>query len=166
MLTLFGLSVKREPDNFPINGETYCFTDKRVSPKRFKLNANQLCDCKESFKMQPEYKSAWLTALRSGEYLQGQSCLHEEIETGAEELKHFYCCLGVYCEVRHIPGVEIVNAAATRYKARWSYANEVLYLPLKLIPEVGGQSYQTTLASFNDAGWDFDEIANLLELCF
>lgn len=43
-------------------------------------------------KMDPELKQKWIAALKSGEYKQGKSCLHDvEQDT--------YCCLGVLNEV-------------------------------------------------------------------
>lgn len=40
--------------------------------------------------MEPELKSKWVAALRSGEYRQGKDALHKD---GA------YCCIGVLCKV-------------------------------------------------------------------
>lgn len=40
--------------------------------------------------MTPELKAKWITALRSGEYTQGQNYL---------KANGNYCCLGVLCEV-------------------------------------------------------------------
>jgi hypothetical protein len=48
----------------------------------------------EKRKLHPARKAAWLYALRSGDYLQGQGQLKIETEEGPR-----YCCLGVACEV-------------------------------------------------------------------
>lgn len=42
--------------------------------------------------MNPVAKELWVKALRSGEYKQGLSCLHNVDENS-------YCCMGVLCEV-------------------------------------------------------------------
>lgn len=45
-------------------------------------------------KMNPKVKQAWIDALRSGKYKQGEGYLAQK---AGEET--FYCCLGVLCEL-------------------------------------------------------------------
>lgn len=47
--------------------------------------------------MKPEVKIAWVDALCSGEYVQGRHSLNRN--------NHYFCCLGVLCEVAHKRGV-------------------------------------------------------------
>lgn len=45
------------------------------------------------YKLEPELKTKWLLALRSGRYTQGQGYLKQWMETGEPRWTH--CCLGV-----------------------------------------------------------------------
>lgn len=51
-------------------------------------------------KLNPEIKTKWLEALRSGEYEQGKGYLHYE-----DQGEQHYCCLGVLCEIAVEQGV-------------------------------------------------------------
>ena len=48
-------------------------------------------------KMNTERKAAWVKALRSGEYKQGDAALR--MNDDHEEGKYKYCCLGVLCDL-------------------------------------------------------------------
>lgn len=50
--------------------------------------------------MDPEIKSRWLAALRSGDYLQGMSRLKTIVDENTR-----YCCLGVLCELAAAEGI-------------------------------------------------------------
>lgn len=51
--------------------------------------------------MNTEQKTAWLEALRSGEYAQGSRALATDIGDG----QYAYCCLGVLCDLAVKAGV-------------------------------------------------------------
>lgn len=87
------------------------------------------------FKLDSEQKTIWLNALRSGKYLQGKGQLQFE---GINS----YCCLGVFQEVCSIEN------------------RDGCYLPHKVIPD----SIQIDLATMNDSGKSFEEIANYIEI--
>ena len=105
-------------------------------------------------------QKAWVEALRSGKYAQGKDylCLDNRL-----------CCLGVLCEVAKESGLPVT---VFEKDGERSYDQESLYLPdsvqawvgltskqglIKSRPTVGG------LANANDSGWQFAEIADLIE---
>lgn len=57
-------------------------------------------------------QQAWVDALRSGEYQQGEGTLERIItaDDSAEETGRCYCCLGVACRVAEEAGVSIKRA--------------------------------------------------------
>jgi hypothetical protein len=67
-----------------------------------------------------------VTALRSGEYVQGKNCLHA-VETGTDGIKkHTWCCLGVACDVAAKAGLEMSRVL---YDGRESFDGSDGYLP-------------------------------------
>jgi hypothetical protein len=58
--------------------------------------------------MKPEFKTAWIAALDSGEYRQGTAWLNQ-IDKG-------YCCLGVLCEVAGAQWSESPRTSECWYK--------------------------------------------------
>jgi len=55
-------------------------------------------------RMEPGIKAQWLSALRSGEYKQGQGKLAKVAKSGEKQ----YCCLGVLCDIavrNKVPGL-------------------------------------------------------------
>ncbi len=139
-------------------------------------------------RMNPERIGKLTTALRSGEFQQGKSMLHNVHNDT-------YCCLGVACEVYRretgdgewegsgrSPGAE-----ANKYDR---FLGADLCLPVKVAewyglidpdvdgPPMGvnsispkvramiisGETYDTPLANLNDdQGWTFEQIADVLE---
>ena len=101
-----------------------------------------------------ELRTAWLEALRSGEYKQGIGKLcNSNLD---------YCCLGVLCEVAGIPKVEEDDLFTFNYFAAG--------LPPALMEKVGlrtplgeAKDKKNSLSGLNDNGTPFSEIANLLE---
>lgn len=71
----------------------------------------------------------WMTALESGEFLQGQSALHYQVMDGPVKM----CCLGV---VSHLMapkcGVEVIM-----FGDSWRYDNQGGYLPGKVLRYLG-----------------------------
>ena len=111
--------------------------------------------------MKPEIKERWVKALRSGEYEQTTGILHGD---------EGYCCLGVLCDLY-----------AKEHDVFWNYNSntmrydmfgEDLNLPLKVVewasvnrnPAVVQEGMGTTTLSFmNDGGFDFNQIAQIIE---
>jgi hypothetical protein len=128
-------------------------------------------------KMNPEVKALWLKALRSGEYAQSTGALCNLKNVGTESRDEYavkgYCCLGVLTDLAvkagvvewerersgdglPVQGVREINTVVTALTPQkvvdWAgleWAN----------PMVRGQS----LASMNDQGKRFEEIADVIE---
>jgi hypothetical protein len=108
--------------------------------------------------MNPKIKQKWLNALRSGEYQQTQERLRKE---------DGFCCLGVLCDL-YIKENNVEwqhNEVDGYFYGKHSYS-----LPLSVVewsgvedsnPFVNGQT--SSLASLNDKGSTFIEIADLIE---
>ena len=122
--------------------------------------------------MDSSFKQMWVRALRSGKYEQATGALRREVG---------FCCLGVLCDVfdtdKWNVGIDDDDG-----DERWSYgyeddnfifkANEVLPMHVARIagldtqnPEVpyGIEGEMKSLASINDNGATFAEIADLIE---
>jgi hypothetical protein len=132
----------------------------------------------------PEIKERWLEALRSGEYKQGRKLLSSVAEDGTVS----YCCLGVLCELAHQSDLvtKVATAAqdgAVQYRGAGLGSDgpqgSTAYLPYDVmkwagLPDSEGyipQSPQedhlpTSLASMNDTGFTFAEIADVIEARF
>lgn len=101
-------------------------------------------------------QQAWVDDLRSGNFAQGRSKLHNN---GA------FCCLGVLCN-RYTPVEEVKvdeGSGSTRFYG------EASYLPTEIRKELKMRSYNgnidgASLASLNDDGSSFAEISDLIEL--
>lgn len=57
-------------------------------------------------RMNPEVKTKWLAALRSGNYKQGRMALKRGVGDGTAD----YCCLGVLCDISGLGAWEIGRA--------------------------------------------------------
>ncbi len=119
-------------------------------------------------KMNAAVKGKWLDALRGGKYKQGRYALRNTVFGGQDT----FCCLGVLCELAVEAGV--IDAPAL--DGGWWYAGgEAAILPRKVMNWAGlvSQSglYSTKndeecLASDNDNGMTFEEIAKIIEKHF
>lgn len=112
--------------------------------------------------MKHNIMEAWVEALRSGKYIQGQGRL-------AEGNKH--CCLGVLCELAVDAGVikkrqpddagivyglhSIISLPASVMEWAGVHSTHGLLTPANGSPII--------LSNENDEGKDFGEIANLIE---
>lgn len=128
--------------------------------------------------MVPEIKEEFLVALRSGKYKQGQSYLRDSEDC--------YCCLGILCEIAVrrgvIPEPTIRDEAAPidsdgTPKKVYFYVNDPKdfwenesrsVLPKVVMSWSGietemGSFDGTSLASLNDNGKSFAEIADIVE---
>ncbi|MCH7541603.1 hypothetical protein IH981_02400 [Patescibacteria group bacterium] len=97
----------------------------------------------------------WVEALRSGDYAQTTSVLHNI---------HGYCCLGVACELYikdgHDLGVDIDVEGTYRYNGSKNYLPIVVQEWLKL-RRASGEMSDESLADHNDAGVSFSNIADI-----
>lgn len=106
--------------------------------------------------MNPEIKTKWVAALRSGEFEQG----HRQLRKG-----NTFCCLGVLCELyrretgdgtwenNHFLRISDVLPSRVSIWAGLSESN----------PTVEGITCDTSLAERNDAGVTFSEIADIID---
>ena len=132
--------------------------------------------------MDQEIKTAWVTALRSGEYKQAQGFLKRGYDDGSVN----YCCLGVLCEVVKNFGIEFnseVNLLAYDAGTYTTYDGQQGSLPMEVSGRadispngqfVGVVAYESpndgktydanSLVDLNDsAKWNFDKIADMIE---
>ena len=91
--------------------------------------------------MTPEFKAAWVAALRSGKYEQGRGALR----TGDT-----YCCLGVACD--------LIDPIAWDGRT-W---RDCAFDNIGLLPFIARGSAET-LADLNDSGDTFAQIADFIE---
>lgn len=140
--------------------------------------------------MNPEIKTEWVAALRSGQYIQGRDYLHWRNQ-------NLWCCLGVLCDIAEKHGVVASkpspNTLVTRFYdpanddegngdhstgelplavARWAgFTKEASGdgdLPITTNPCVtyvdeDGNEQRDSLAEINDSRYAFDYIAALIE---
>lgn len=126
--------------------------------------------------MDAAIKDAWVEDLRSGKYEQGKSVLRTETDK--------FCCLGVLCEIAVmndvIPAPELTGAeyrygdpSGDRSAAvlpgvvqDWSGLFDGLpYAPAELVNDTGDELY-VDLASLNDGGMPFPQIADVINYFF
>ena len=99
----------------------------------------------KEYKLPKEFAEKWVSALRSGEYKQSKSYLKSDFG---------YCCLGVGCKLKGHEDFELFGKP---------------YPSVKMLSEVFQYSehYQLNmyayLASLNDSGKSFEEIADWIE---
>ena len=129
-------------------------------------------------KMNTQIKQKWIDALRSGKYEQGSEKLRSV--TG-------YCCLGVLCDLYsqehnvkwEFRGNEETNLQPMDY---WYFDEQSEFLPYSVMdwaklkthnPTVrvhcedsddeDTRYYTDEIANVNDSGYDFSQIANIIE---
>lgn len=134
-------------------------------------------------KMNPEIKTLWLSALRSGEYEQTTGVLHRGAADDSDAPG--FCCLGVLCDLAVKNGVipeptfrDDKNALSygTRPQCGIEGCEECMNGSIGLLPtevrEWAGMAdasgnlpeKNTTLAELNDSGdYDFAGIADIIE---
>lgn len=106
----------------------------------------------------------WVEALRSGKYEQGKNALCRDDK---------YCCLGVACEVALQNGVVITKSTRnitahnqtfveTLFNSSWAYLPPEVQNWLGLKNDRASFNL-TGLATMNDAGYSFEEIADKIE---
>ena len=127
--------------------------------------------------MKKEVAKKWVKALRSGKYKQGDGCLKQ---TNLKKNKTYHCCLGVLCE--------LYNEQMTKSKKKklndvvdkhglHSFDKEVEVLPDNVKEwaglfgkngsfsdeQINSDNEYASLASMNDLGCSFKEIAKTIE---
>lgn len=120
--------------------------------------------------MNKEIKAKWIEALRSGKYKQGKAALRTE--------NNEYCCLGVLCELAVNEGV--INPPVVKEDDNFTARSRIYsfegcggYLPKAVqtwawLEDDDGRFMSVingldNLASLNDHGTSFEEIAKVIE---
>lgn len=102
--------------------------------------------------MKPDAKAQWLTALRSGDYQQGQGYLRQGDQ---------YCCLGVLCDLYgKAVGPEWEDSGEVY---SMFHCDTVLPLKVQVWAGIPGKPNPLDLAALNDSGATFEELANIIE---
>lgn len=105
--------------------------------------------------MDADLRREWLAALRSGKYRQGEGSLRV-----CSNSRPSYCCLGVLCRTmgaRWIDGFPKINKIVLEHE-------EDSYLSAAALKITGlDRATQETLATMNDSGTPFKEIADYIE---
>ena len=121
--------------------------------------------------MNQEIKAQWITALRSGDYRQGQGALRRK--TDGEDT---FCCLGVLCELAVEAGV--IEAPKYSTTGVWGYGapahmGATSVLPMEVQEWSGvdscgmfGGVVECSLTELNDNGTVFSRIADVIEAKF
>ena len=104
----------------------------------------------------------WITALRSGKYIQGKDDLRSFAKD--KDTPERFCCLGVLCDI--LDNTKWNKKLAGIYKEnRWLYIDQGGYLPTKIREMVGlSTKEENGLVLMNSAGKSFNEIANYIEM--
>ena len=126
--------------------------------------------------MNPQIKSQWTQALRSGEFLQGNSKLRDFHPTQGD---HTFCCLGVLTQlfINEHPDACWAQSPSFRERANLEVNGVIFatsYLPFPVAQWAGLDSghvpvqplgRDTSLAYLNDQGTSFEKIADIIEEC-
>lgn len=115
--------------------------------------------------MNPDIKESWVAALRSGKYEQTRGYLHV-VESVSDKNPEGFCCLGVLCDLVE---QEIRFPVTVQLEGSTGFEIELFdgvgsCLPASVKYHTG-LSYDdaATLASMNDKGASFVEIAYFIE---
>jgi hypothetical protein len=113
-------------------------------------------------RMRADVKAQWVAALRSGEYQQGRGLLHYH-DGNADRM----CCLGVLSHLAY--EAEVCDREADE-DGEFTYSGSNNYLPYPVVDWAGLDTHNPgvleepkNLANLNDAGFTFDQIADLIE---
>lgn len=117
--------------------------------------------------MNPEIKSRWIAALRSGDYVQTTGRLRRGTDTGPQ-----FCCLGVLCELAvQADVVRVTDDGTDRYTDPDDDMPRKTSLPLAVLRWAGITNRMphvtlngTSLVQLNDVErLSFDGIADVIE---
>ena len=117
--------------------------------------------------MNPEIKTQWVTALRSGDYQQGHGILRSSLTEGSVPK---FCCLGVLCEIAVKANV-IPEAQYDGFYYTYGTRDDKrsAYLPAVVMEWAGLDNENPIcgtdrLANLNDNDNTFEQIADAIEV--
>lgn len=106
-------------------------------------------------KLDGEWRTKWLEALRSGRYAQTTTQLRSDDGVG-------YCCLGVACDVFDPDKWHLASGAGN--VDGWGWDGSYGDLPVWMCASIGlHRDAESDLITMNDNGKSFDEIADWIE---
>lgn len=126
--------------------------------------------------MNPDIKKLWVDALRSGNYVQGKSCLRKPSRTDSKVIEH--CCLGVLCDLYvkqdTVNGSYWDNSPRDYFVLNEAGQETSAYLPSSVMEWAGLElhnprvkfkgDHETTLTNLNDnRDHSFKQIADAIE---
>lgn len=115
-------------------------------------------------KLPKDFKRNWIEALKSGKYKQGDGALRASVkddETGKKSIKH--CCLGVACAVAGATGI-LDKGFITNDGLEKKLIKSINKVPAILQSDkLEGNDIPNVLASLNDEGKSFKEIAKVIQ---
>jgi len=104
--------------------------------------------------MKKDIADKWVKALRSGEYEQGRDHLKRANK---------YCCLGVLCEISGLSKWDGKSSGINSYFHSDALLPNEIQTWAKMKSFGGRLRNGTTLTSLNDSGFNFDNIADIIE---
>lgn len=120
------------------------------------------------FKLDPDFKAAWLAALRSGNYRQGKFKLRKPDDRDPDT--QLFCCLGVACDITGEPTAELALPLRSSVAKWYDCDEELLPCDGEFTLTVKASAFavtfndaETDLAALNDDGLSFSKIANIIE---
>lgn len=120
--------------------------------------------------MNTDIKNQWVTALRSGEFIQGRQRLRSDTISDDGICTSSFCCLGVLCELYDRAHPENIG-----YDRGRGYFLHIASIPDEVrewseLTDTLGVFYpegnMTSLSALNDTGSTFEEIADLIDQHF
>lgn len=127
--------------------------------------------------MRADIKERWVAALRSGEYEQTTNAL-QRVPGRWDNGRVGYCCLGVLCDLAEKDGVTervgVTESGIVKYKSDGEFEDyETSVPPVPVVqwadlpeanPDIDVLTTRTTsLATLNDNGLTFPQIADFIE---
>ena len=107
---------------------------------------------------------AWVAALRSGEFKQAKQYLHLKDEVAGDS----FCCLGVACKMFDAANPDVLRIGRTRGFVEYDSCGSILPYVVQQWLGLGATTGvfdrgNKSLASQNDSGKSFAEIADIIE---
>jgi hypothetical protein len=120
--------------------------------------------------MKKEWADKWVAALRSGEYQQARLAL-KRIDRSTDENKESFCCLGVLCDLAkddnlirgHWSGQQFISTSGAEVSCLPAAVKDAVGMKTEVGILTRNGDDQVALATLNDDGVPFSEIATLIE---
>lgn len=117
------------------------------------------------YQLPKEFGQKWLTALRSGKFIQGRDNL-VNWEDNEDQNHKTYCCLGVACHIANPGNDKMMSGMGYPYQISNDFnlgIPELLTVGDAKQDSVDMKQFVWIVANLNDQGQDFFEIADWIE---